>query len=806
MLEMRFNSKGICYFCDLYHKMQVMKKKFVALLASTILMLFNTAAAQNLKSSLIEGRVLSSEGKAIPWVQILNTKTASGATSDLEGYFILKVEQKSPVRLAFEHLAYETEYRIIDLKDSITNIEDVSLNPLTQPLEEIEITAAVSNNNPLNTSGIEKSQIEERNINDPGELLKLIPNVATIKKSPNVGDPVVRGLKYSQLNVQLNSAAKIEGACPNRMDPVTAHIDPDDIKSVRVYKGPYTLKYGVNFGGIIKIQTFSALFTEQYESHIRLITGVQTNHEGLRAGLKISGSNSWLSYQLTGNHKQYGDYTAGNGDIIQASMKKQNFGVALGFRPKDGHVISAYYDQSRGRNIDFPALPMDERSDLTRVVGLSYVINNISPVFSRIKANAWYSDVDHEMDNKNRPFSDTVVAISALNTRNTGAKLGAALKFGKLDLNFGGDYESVFKTGDRDKNLIMQPMLPVLTESLWNNARIDNLGFYGEGIFKTKKMEWVVAARLDLNYASSDPIFQYKSGDYKIMIVDTESQFTNFSYSASMVFHLNSKQDLFVSFGSGTRSPDMTERFVTMLPIAYDNFDYLGNPALKPETNTEFDLGYRLNQSRYLSLEASLFFSYLSNHIVGTMENLPAGISPRTKGVYGVKRFENSDAVYLSGFELSLATPLHYRLQFLFNASYTYGLAPEAFEYVIENGKVDEVIRINDDALPEIPPFEMNLKLSYQLLQQRLQPSLNLRLVAAQKHISKSYVEQETPGFAILDLGLKYHYNSNLAVYAGVNNLFDQLYYEHLNRRIIGSKSPLYEPGRVFYVNVIIKF
>ncbi len=783
-----------------------MKKISICLLFSVIILISGTVAAQQAKAGFIKGRVIDAEGKAIPWVQIVDAKTASGATTDLEGRYLLKVTQNQYVDLIFEHLTYQRYSTSIEVSDSVTTIPDVVLMHNNQSLGEVEIIAVSIKENPLNSYTIDKEQIEERNINDPGNLMSLIPNVATVKKSPNVGDPVVRGLKYSQLNVQLNAAAKIEGACPNRMDPVTAHIDPDDIRNIRIYKGPYALKYGVNFGGIIKIQTFQPEFTKTYKSHLRLITGMQSNHEGLRGGLKISGSNSWLSYQLTGNYKKYGDYKAGNGDVIQAGMEKQNMGVALGFKAHEKHIVSVYYDQSNGKNIDFPALPMDERNDLTRIAGLNYIITNITPTLTQLKARAWYTDVDHEMDNKNRPFSDTVVAVSKLNTHNTGAKLGALLKVGKLNFDVGADYESVFKTGDRNKNLIMQPMLPVISESLWDNARINNLGIHVEAIIPSRKADWVLAARVDVNQAESDPIFQYKTSDGKVMETDTKSQFTNFSYSASMVYHLNDKNDLFVSLGSGTRSPDMTERFVSLLPIAYDNFDYLGNPKLKPETNTEFDLGYRLKQSRWMSLEANVFFSYLTNTIVGTMENLPPNINPRTKGVFGVKRFENSSPVYLTGFELSLASPAHYNLQVLLNASYTYGMAPESFEYVIKNNSVDEVLEIQNDALAEIPPLEMNMKVSYKFLQQRLEPSLSLRVVAAQHHISKSYVEQETPGFALLNMGLKYLYNSNLSVYAGINNLFDQLYYEHLNRRILGSKSPLYEPGRLFYVNVIIKF
>jgi len=41
------------------------------------------------------------------------------------------------------------------------------------------------------------------------------------------------------------------------------------------------------------------------------------------------------------------------------------------------------------------------------------------------------------------------------------------------------------------------------------------------------------------------------------------------------------------------RSPDMVERYVTLLPVGFDKFDYLGDPQLKPEVNNQADIVFR---------------------------------------------------------------------------------------------------------------------------------------------------------------------------------------------------------------------
>jgi len=246
----------------------------------------------------------------------------------------------------------------------------------------------------------------------------------------------------------------------------------------------------------------------------------------------------------------------------------------------------------------------------------------------------------------------------------------------------------------------------------------------------------------------------------------------------------------------------MTERFIILLPISYDPYDYLGNPQLKPEANNELDLGYRINKSNIGAIDVSVFFSYVTNYITGELLP-PSVIKPQTKGVLGVKKFINIDRAYLAGFEFTFITPVQYKWFVNMNAAYTMGINPEAMQYIFENGDVVDERIINNDPLPEIPPFESNISIGYRFLNQKLIPEFNIRLVAAQNKVSEAYYEPSSPGFTTLDFILTYEYNAHLKVYAGVTNIFNTTYYEHLNKRIIGSESPLDKPGRMFYMNLI---
>jgi len=648
---------------------------------------------------------------------------------------------------------------------------------------------------------LERVDLELLPASDIGGAMRSIPNVSGIRKGGAVSDPVVRGFKYSQLNVQLNNGQKIEGGCPNRMDPATAHIDLDDIRSLEVIKGPFALRYGPNFGGVINMKTIRPVPQKEFKLNVGAMMGYESNWNGFKNRLSLDGGNDKVFFSLSGNLKKYGNYQDGNDNEVKSGFQKYNYTAQLGFSPFQNNYLILSYDQSYGRNVLFPSLPMDEREDDTKLFSVDYKATKISDIFSAFNAKLYLSDVSHVMDNKNRSFSDTVVAVSDIQARNYGFRLDGEFDLGLNRLVFGTDYEHILKDGTRTKTKILEPSMPSISEKLWNDAEIQNNGLFvlysrGFGNFLLD-----AAVRLDFNRANSGELKLEKMGQEVYSNTDVKSSFTNFSASAGGKYRFSSKFSLSFSLGRGVRSPDMNERYIILLPIGYDNYDYLGNPKLEPEANNEADLKAILDFPEAGIIEGGIFFSYVTNFITGKL--VPESVArPQTKGVYGVKQFYNEDYVFLKGFELIYESPMNKSWGARARAAYTRGVNPETTKYIIENGEVTGSEVVKNDPLPEIPPIEGTVEVFYRFSNGRFVPNLNLRMVAAQNNISESYMEDKTPGFVLLNFNLMYQFNSYLKLTAGVSNIFDKAYYEHLNRRIIGGKGNLYEPGRIFYLNL----
>lgn len=111
-----------------------------------------------------------------------------------------------------------------------------------------------------------------------------------------------------------------------------------------------------------------------------------------------------------------------------------------------------------------------------------------------------------------------------------------------------------------------------------------------------------------------------------------------------------------------------------------------------------------------------------------------------------------------------------------------------------------------NEALPEIAPLELRYRWNFSLLDGTLRPEAAVRYVAKQDRISVTYGELVTPSFTTIDVSVAKDVFNLATVTGGVQNLLDENYAEHLNRRISGTQTRMYAPGRNVFVKVALSF
>ncbi len=104
----------------------------------------------------------------------------------------------------------------------------------------------------------------------------------------------------------------------------------------------------------------------------------------------------------------------------------------------------------------------------------------------------------------------------------------------------------------------------------------------------------------------------------------------------------------------------------------------------------------------------------------------------------------------------------------------------------------------DDEALPGIPPLEsrIGVRVHEPGSGPRWNVELSTRLVARQNRAARSLGEQATPAFALVDLRSYWQATNHLQLVAGVENLTDAFYREHLDFR---TGRGVYQPGINFY-------
>lgn len=674
----------------------------------------------------------------------------------------------------------------------------------TISLKTIEIIERGTGSTAAVTNTVTKNEMNDRASRDVGEFLRSIPNVSGIRKGGSALDPVVRGFKFSQINVVLDGGMKIENGCPNRMDPATSHVETEELSEINVAKGPHQLSYGPAMGGVINLQTENPQPFSKFEIHGNAMFGYESNWEGAKEYFSLYGGNSRIYFRASGGYRSYGDYSSGGSEELSlkynSSFRKFNYGGKLGFvlTPKQNILLS--YSEVHGRDVMFPALTMDEKSDDTKMMSFDYSYKDISGIIQSVDVKVYRTDVHHIMDNSNRETWASKQMVADVDALNTGGKAVMRAKIGDGFLSAGVDYEDIFKDGARAMSMMMMGTTSTKMFSLWKDASIQNAGFFTN--YNTSFGNSVLEASLRLDYNMAD------SEDTLKLIKDgveyfnkTDSRFFNVSGNLGFTQSLTEKLSLSASLARGSRSPNMLERYIKLLGIGYDSYDYLGNPQLKPETNNQADLTLRYVCQKSGDFYVNGFYSYVQDYISAVL--LPSSVvKPGTMGAPGVKQFVNVDKAVFTGFELGFKSAASHKLVLSVVAAYTYAFVPEVTKYIIQDGKVTGDTLIKNDALPEIPPFESTIGLGYRFLKGKLIPSLALRYVAAQKHVSQAFYEAETPGFTLLNFSVSYRMNKNISLNAGVNNLFNTSYYEHLNRRMTGTTDKLYEPGRSFFINL----
>ena len=625
----------------------------------------------------------------------------------------------------------------------------------------------------------------DRLAHDAGEVLSRNVAISGIRKSGSYGfDPVLRGFKYDQLNIVIDGVQSATAACPNRMDPPTSQISINMMDRVEVLKGPHSLRFGNAFGGTINFVSIAPNFTSNSGLNGRVSSTYESNGGIVRGEGKLGYRNESYDLNMYGSWSQGNDYTDGEGVAIPSSFQRGSLGASLGMRIKKNQEVILSTTRNIARNADFPALQMDLKSDDTWLFNAKHKINFSGKSLQSWNTTVYASFVNHVMDNLSKNLSPRMVnAQTKATTQNYGLRTEGIWRLTNGLLYIGTDYKKEVADGNRTREFLMGPMKGnTVVDNLWQNGSISKIAGFGEYHLTHGKTNFVLSARIEVNSSkANDPATEFTS-----IHLDTKTTQVNPSISLGGVHKFTNAFNVGLWLGRSQRSGSITERYINFLSVGNDPYEMLGTPDIKQEVNNEVDLNFEY-KTLSTNINLSFFGSYLQDYISSEIDPT---LTPRMPTSPGVRRYVNIDKAIMTGFEISWSQRLVAGLSHQLSAAYTYG----------KN-------QVLNQPLPEIAPMDMRYVLSGSYLNGKLTPEASVRYVLEQDRISTEFGETETPTFTLVDASINYKLGKLISATVGAQNIFDVTYYEHLSRSVKGTNpSPLYAPGRNFFVSVLVDF
>lgn len=498
--------------------------------------------------------------------------------------------------------------------------------------------------------------------------------------------------------------------------------------------------------------------------------------------------------RFTGNHAQADDYEDGAGNTVPSRWKKWNGDVAVGWTPDEDTLIELTAGKGDGE-ARYAGRGMDGSQFKRESLGLRFVKSNISDVLEKVEAQVYYNYADHIMDNFRLRTPDPsgmmpMPMASQVDRRTLGGRLAATWRWDDFKLVGGVD---AMRNEHRARGSSYDMMTDYYTDTdqfPWSkDAVFHNYGAFGELTwFAAERDRLIGGLRLDrasvkdyrqtlksghMGHAMANPT----AGDTR---ADTlPSGFVRYEHDLA-----DSPTTLYAGLGHAERFPDYWELFS---PKRGPNGSVNAFDKIKPEKTTQLDFGLQYNGDK-LQAWASGYVGVVQDFILFSYREGMMGSSTQATNV---------DARIMGG-ELGASYQLTGNWKTDASLAYAWG----------KNSS-------DGRALPQIPPLEARFGLTYE--EGDWSAGSLWRVVAPQNRVARDQGNvvgkdfDKSAGFGVFSLNGAYRVTRNVKLSAGVDNLFDKDYTEHLNKAGdagfgFSANETVPEPGRTFWTKVDFSF
>ncbi len=620
------------------------------------------------------------------------------------------------------------------------------------------------------------------------DLFRELPQVDIIHNGPQTGLAQIRGLTGDRVRVQIDGRT-ITPACPNHMDPPLHYAQTAAGDRIEVFAGVSPVSAGGDsLAGTIRLSRPDPVFGENTTALVGGGLGASFHGDRDASGFtaRLFATDARVRGEYRGEWFDADDLRFPGGTVRASGYRSQRH-TWIGSWRTGGGFIEIDAGVSSTRDAGTPVLPMDMVRDDSRHFGLR---QKEAFAWGTLESRFYFHEIEHLMDNFSlRPATMRMEAPAE--SRDYGFSSSAAIDLPDGILRTGID----FHWSELEAR---QVNAAGLFRDTFRDSHRTRTGLFAEWEKPwSERWETLLGLRADIVEADAGrvrsqfggPIVAADAAAFNAGRRDHSDLLTD--GTAALRWHATETTRLELALGLKNRAPSLVERYLYTPSNASaglaDGRTYLGNPDLDPESAFILSLGLHHEEEIW---EASFtpFYQSIGDYIEGRPHPTRTDSTGRP-----VLQFQNIHRAELYGAEIQLQADLSERLTLRSNGSWVRGRD-------VETG----------DPLYRIAPLSGLMAIDYE--HRRWEASLECEWAIAQNRVSRLHGETRTPGYAVFHLRAVRGFGNGVRVEAGVENLLDHRYADHLGgiNRVaggdvaVGARIP--NAGRFVYTSVTWNF
>lgn len=760
--------------------------------ASIIGLILITALTITAQNGKIIGKVFDKEtNQSLVGANIILERTSNFATSGKNGSFLINGLNEGTYKVVISFLGYQTLEKKVDLTSDKTITIEAALSSTPITLGEVFVTSTkkgnLERNESLPVEIVTRKKLDEIPALTLSDALDSHPGVNLSRDGIWSTHINIRGLSKQNV-VTLVDGNRIETA--TNIAAGMSLIDLEDIERIEVIKSGVSSLYGTGAtGGVVNIQTTAPAYSNDFNLRGSLSSSYNNVNEGSRGNISLFANHANWFAKFSGTMRYADDTETPEGTLENSQFRDNNISASVGVRPFVNHELKVDYQRFSATDVGipggdpFPAIAKATYpTELREMYSAKYEVKNLLPSLMKISAKYFHQLIERRVElipNPNakvEPGADHNIDGFQFQTDWYLSSTNRLIA--------GVDYWQREYDGSRTRTII--PQNRIIVDSPVPNSTYKSLGVFAQDeiLLLQDRLNITLGGRYDFinvsNEETNNPNYIIVNGNRndnppvipEASYAASEDDDKSWSANIGLLFKAAKDLDLSLNLARAFRSPTLEERYQY---IDLGGTVYLGNPNLEPEKSNSIDFGLRY-WGELFSLKANAFYN--------SFDDLVADQFDATDSLF---RSQNIGEAELYGFELSAEVNPYEEIVGYISAAYVRGK---------DSG--------NDENLAEIPPLNGVIGIKSPI-SDLFSFDLNAKYAAKQSDVALG--ERTTPGYVVMN----FYLNSfpiklgmvDLQLYAGVENIFDKAYRNHLStyRGLVEL-----EPGRNLFAKIKVSW